>query len=121
MRCKFLVLVFLLFKYLNAFSTEINKNETIVTSCQVNFSLGKDTFNKKELQNCINKIENKDVIRYISIIASASPNGSEEFNQKLTDKRVKSISNVIEKNFITLSLLKRLQSEKINDMVELVP
>lgn len=81
--------------------SDVADKNTVVVPCKVDFVLGKADFNQKELKTCIDSIPSKEALKYIQIVTSATPAGSKQFNEKLTDKRAYTLQDYLKTQFPT--------------------
>lgn len=77
---------------------EADKN-TVIIPCQVHFEFAKTDFDQPALAKCIANIQNKEALKYIQIITSATPVGSHQYNNNLTDQRVERLHAYLKKEF----------------------
>ncbi len=81
--------------------TNEKSNSTLTNSatCIVTFDFEKVTFDRNILNDCLEKIPNKNEVSNIDILASASVGGTVQYNKNLTDKRVQILKSIMNEEF----------------------
>ena len=80
-------------------ATSDEEKNTKVVSCIIEFEYAKTTFDEETLKKCVAPIKEKEVLKYIQIITSATLKGSSQYNLNLTDARATAMEKILLEQF----------------------